>query len=465
MSRLSDRAFLTIKKWIESRYSNSPADQSERMLLLARLQVLRAQPGPPMTSVQLWEALCDVVPNIDRTLLKKATTTEVDVCSVILGASTSVGVGGMTAVLMAAAVGLDPLSVQGVSINPEGNSAASEAHSAVDMRQYGRAGRTVSGSTVATNTIIQQHSPAPVRFTSASPASAENMAIQQPQTSALAMAKSLGWQAALKSQNAPHSAQHWAETAILWQQALAYLDRIPVQDSDYGTAQAKKAQYRQNLRQVEARQLAAQQSAQSIAAALIPRVSQSVGTAANHFSGSTSAPAVSQPISPGTTTSPGPNRPETDFLAVAKRHGWQAAVASQNAPHPPEKWANISRLWQVALQHLEKIDAQHPDYVEAQQVKADYENNLAIIRQRYQQAQSAHQRLQSLEASLAEIDKAAMPTVTRYKQLFAIDEQLQTISSATLAYQQAQPLIVQTRDRLNAIANHPDNAVLLSSTD
>ena len=176
--------------------------------------------------------------------------------------------------------------------------------------------------------------------------------------SAFETAKSYGWQAALKGQPPVHSGQQWQEAAQLWQQAIAQLEQVPVQSPEYAAAQAKKTVYQQNLQQIKAHQTA-------------------------------------QLATPEPTPMPRFSSPSQDWLALAKRYGWQAAIASQNAPHSPEKWAEISRLWQTALLNLDKIDSAHPQYSEAQPVKARYQKNLSEIRQRYRLEQAARQRVAS----------------------------------------------------------------------
>ncbi len=187
----------------------------------------------------------------------------------------------------------------------------------------------------------------PLKVSHPDPIVAETKVEANRTKSAFETAKSMGWQAALQGQPLPHSAQQWHEAAQLWRQAIAQLDQVPIQSPEYAAAQAKKATYQQNLQQIETHQ-----TTQLATPAPIP---------APRFSSSSQ-----------------------DWLALAKRYGWQAAIASQNAPLPPEKWAEISRLWQTALLNLDKIDSTHPQYSEAQPVKARYQQNLNEIRQHYQ---------------------------------------------------------------------------------
>ncbi|CAN5776542.1 hypothetical protein BH23CYA1_BH23CYA1_00940 [soil metagenome] len=64
---------------------------------------------------------------------------------------------------------------------------------------------------------------------------------------------------------------------------------------------------------------------------------------------------------------------------------WQEA-APLLIPRPPQR---------LAFRHRLKIDSAHPQYSEAQPVKARYRQNLSEIRQRYRLEQAASQRLAS----------------------------------------------------------------------
>jgi len=101
---------------------------------------------------------------------------------------------------------------------------------------------------------------------------------------------------------------------------------------------------------------------------------------------------------------------------------------------------------------LSGIDPAHPSYAEAQQVKARYQQNLNMIRDRYQQEQAATQRLRSLQANLTELNNSTTPSAAKYSQLEAIVTKLQTIPPGTQAHKLAQPLIGETMGSMRAIA-------------
>ncbi len=481
MARLSDRAFQIVKNEIERRYSDDPEDQIERVILLSRLETMKAVKGKPMTRIQIWEVLSDIAPNFDQNVLMDAESVETD--SPILGAS--IGVGAV-AMLISAAIGMEYLTgtpvaetpdqsapveqstepstgggaveastasdaaARGVVAEPSSRQAPTFSKKKIDPEQHSAPGteqRTEkqagglpqllsffstsseklnaqrSSSSNAAELDLQQSSQQP--FKPASRAEKVEASAKSPLNSNridyFETARSLGWQAALKSQNPPHDYQHWRETATLWQLAISHLDQVPPDDAQYMRAQLKKTLYRENLQQIKAQQ-----------ASVLSR------------GGKTQTPQFSATV-------------PQDALKVAKQYGWQAAVASQNAPHPLEKWADISRLWQTALLNLNKIDAANPSYAEAQQVKARYQKNLSDIRDRYQTEQAATQRLQSLQASLAELNNAVTPKTTQYSQLESIVAKLQTIPQGTNAHSRAQQLISEAVGQMSAIAANTTN--------
>ncbi|MEL7353527.1 MAG: hypothetical protein AAF171_21515 [Cyanobacteria bacterium P01_A01_bin.116] len=506
MPRLSDRAFQIVKNEIERCYTDSPEDQIERIILLARLQTLRARKGKPLTRAQIWEELSDIAPNFDLEVLSEAANVDTD--SPAVGAS--IGIGAV-AVLVSTAIGMDGISANATGAvtvagsrgetAAEGTRARPNAASQEKARRSNIPGLNIPGL----NSVSRLRA----RFSTTQ----KKVPVNYFDT-----AKSIGWQAALRSQNPPHSAAHWGQTAALWRKALYQLEQVPEQNANFAAAQEKIVLYQSNLQQVEARQRAVEVARQNKLPALsstpvqvagnpvpiseAPKASAPEATAAIAATPSSSAEISSaeissaeissaeissaekssaekvakqsgkleaQTASPVSTqaTAPTPqfSAQREDPLKVAKQYGWQAAVASQNAPHPPQQWADISRLWQTALLNLDKVDLGHPDYLEAQQVKARYEQNLAAIRQRYQQEQSANQRLQSLSATLSEIDQTLAPGATKYTQLKAIASRLQTIPAGTEAHQQAQQLIAQTERQMSAIASNTSQKVILSANE
>jgi hypothetical protein len=453
MFRLNERAFQIIKNEIDRCHTDSADAHIERAILISRLETLRTHPGKPMTRVELWEVLSDVTPNFDQNVLMDAESVETD--SPLLGMSMGVGA---VAMLVSAAIGIDSLMTETASV---------PAQSAPTLGKTTPQAITVSSTETSANAAAEigseKEQPEP-KFQQLSPSQKDSLrqllslevepqALNNRRPTALnsaaiqpfERAREIGWQAALKAQNPPHSAQHWGETAALWRAAIAYLNQVPPGDSNYSAAQLKKSIYQRNLQAIEAQEAAALKRIQR---------GQNVAQAPASTPSASQSPRFSMQRTgdlAGDLSNLSRDRSE-DRLNEAKRYGWQAAVASQNAPHSAETWADISRLWQTALQNLNDIDKAHPRYAEAQRIKVQYQQNLNAIRDRYQQEQTASQRLQSLQATLAEL---GYPNAAQSAQLASIVEKLKTIPAGTQAYLHAQSLIAEVSNRMGAIATNP----------
>lgn len=397
MSRLSDRAFKVIELEIATLHNQGIIDKLDSMILTSRLRSLQAQPGKHLTRSDVWENLCDVIPDIEPKVLTSAAASGRSLSDVRI----SMGVGA-AAVLAASALGMESTTAS-VDIPFFSDNPSDEG--AIDSR----AKRENEGRTVAQNPILKRI-PLAARFTGASAASSEPAALKQ--------AKALGWQAALQGKNPPHSSLHWRETATMWRQALVYLNQVPQNYKDYSAVEEKIAFYKRNLEEIEGR--VAMATARE-------RTTQ-----------------VQNPAPGGQAAAPKFSRlAEVDYLAIARRHGLQASLDGKDAPHPARKWASVSRTWKKALRNLEQVPADSAQYEEAQQVKAFYQQNLAQVQARYRQEQAAGQSVASLLAALVEIEESGLLHQVKQRQAQAIAAKLQQIPAGTHAHLQAQEAIAQ----------------------
>ena len=387
MPRLSDRAFHLLKNEVEYRYRIGLNNSIERIVLLARLKTLRAREGKPMSQIELWQEVSDVAPDFSSAVLAEA-------CAgnrlPVMSATVSVGA---IAALSAITLGIE----------------AQQSNIAILS---------------TASTMLVQDAPSPLTSYRVTAPRSSLSVLAVPNTDAFEIAKSLGWRAALKGQNPPHSEQRWREAAALWRQAIAQLDQITASQTHYEAAQKKKALYQQNLQQVEMHQIAARRPTPN-------------GISGPQFSSS---------------------RP--DWLAVAKGYGWQAALASQNAPHPAEQWAEIAEVWEVALLTLDRVEPTHAQYAEAQQVKARYRQNLSAIRHRYQIEQTTARQLQALQRAILLLDRTAVSSASRDSQLQSIVQQLETIPAGTQAQAIAQQLIRQISPSSDQMATSSTGTVV-----
>ena len=386
MPCLSDRAFKIIELEIQDLHNQGAIDKLDKAILVSRLQTLQAGSGKPLSRAQIWEELSDIIPGIDLKVLTSAAYPENGSQKVTL----SLGLGA-AAVLVASTAGMKATTASvGVPDSSSENLPGQDEVSkqAQETRYVARPVANVETSQPRFSWFRQK---AVTRST---------------EIDAFVEAKRLGWQAALKGENPPYSAQHWQETAGMWRQALVYLNQVPRSHSSYAEVPSKIAFYQRNLKEVERR----------IAGAIAREASEK------------------QPVAQTV-------KPEEDYLAIARRYGYQAALAGKKAPHPASRWAEISRTWRTALLTLNKISPEHSQYAEAQQVITDYQQNLEIVRQRYRQEQSASQSVASLRAALIEIQRSGRHRQTKQAQIQAIRAKLQAIPAGTDASLQAQKVL------------------------
>ena len=398
MSRLSDRAVKVIELEIANLHNQGVIDKLDSMILTSRLRSLQGASGKHLTRDEVWESLCDVIPDIDPKVLTSAAASGKSLADVRI----STGVGA-AAVLAASTFGIGSTAAS-VSV-PEflgaSNSAASD-----------RQAQEGNESIALVKAPILPRLPAIARFTNAGASASEPPALTQ--------AKQLGWQAALKGKNPPHSSQHWRETATMWRQALVYLNQVPQSYGDYAAVEEKIDFYERNLEEIEGR----------VAMAVIRE----------------RAARMQNPAPSGQAAAPGFATAQVDYLAIARRHGKQASLDAQNAPHPVRKWAEISRTWKKALRNLEQVSADSAQYEEARRVKAVYEQNLAEVQARYRQEQAASQSVASLLAVLGEVERSGRVHSVKQRQKQAIVVKLEQVPVGTDAYLRAQEAIAQINE-------------------
>ncbi|MGF1459519.1 MAG: hypothetical protein ACFBSG_10885 [Leptolyngbyaceae cyanobacterium] len=80
-------------------------------------------------------------------------------------------------------------------------------------------------------------------------------------------AKEFAWTASSEAQNPPHSAETWQRIAGLWQQAIARLEQVPVEDVGYSEAQRMIAEYQNKLGVIREQQIKEQRALEAFESA------------------------------------------------------------------------------------------------------------------------------------------------------------------------------------------------------
>ncbi|ACK65016.1 conserved hypothetical protein [Rippkaea orientalis PCC 8801] len=147
------------------------------------------------------------------------------------------------------------------------------------------------------------------------------------------------------------------------------------------------------------------------------------------------------------------------MIQAAQQFSLAAATTCQNPPHPVEKWQQCAKLWQEAIERLEKVQSDEPGYVEAQALLAQYQTNLGTVEVRlateaeslnaFEKAQANIQQLQSIFA------KGINPDQRNYfiSELQGTIDQLQKVQPQTTAYSQAQELLKFADAKLKEVSS------------
>ncbi|MDJ0694652.1 hypothetical protein [Mastigocoleus sp. MO_188.B34] len=138
-----------------------------------------------------------------------------------------------------------------------------------------------------------------------------------------------------------------------------------------------------------------------------------------------------------------------NYIKAAKGFAIAAAKASQNPPHRAETWGEIAKLWQKAIEKLEKIQVREPSYSEAQNLLATYQTNLGTIKTRQKLEIEAQQKLQQAHRQIQNLIANPGSNPQQFKaQIQGVINQLKTISAGTTAYKEAEQLLKSAYDKL-----------------
>jgi hypothetical protein len=205
-------------------------------------------------------------------------------------------------------------------------------------------------------------------------------------------AQAVAYQAALDSQNPPHSVAKWQSIASQWRAAADALEKVPAQSPVYDLARQKLVEYRSNLSTVKVRI-----EAESKAEVSLRQAQQASGL--------------------------GQTRAET----AGSLQDWEDALAS----------------WELAVSNLKQILQGTNAYGEAQKLLPEYEEELERVRDRTQQERSASQDLNRAKQLAAEAQRVGTEDqwTLSVQNWSAAVNQLKDIAEGTLAHSEAQAML------------------------
>lgn len=144
------------------------------------------------------------------------------------------------------------------------------------------------------------------------------------------------------------------------------------------------------------------------------------------------------------------------LIDAAMQFGIQAAKSAQNPPHPAQKWEQVIKLWQEAIDRLEQVPTDNPSYLEAQKKLAEYQSNLGSSESRLQAEKDAVESVKQAKAAIAQWQTSARsknPDIgSLMGQLTDIISLLEQVPAGTTVSAEAQKLLGSarhTRDKLS----------------
>ena len=147
-------------------------------------------------------------------------------------------------------------------------------------------------------------------------------------------------------------------------------------------------------------------------------------------------------------------------VSGALNRGNLAARKSQNPPHSAKRWQEIQRLWEGAIEELEKVPQNSPAFTFAQTKLSEYRSNLGSIEQRKTIEETANEKLETAltAAEIAQARQSVAQDLPEWQLTYASWQTaisaLRRIPQGTLAEERAEelfadyePMFVTARER------------------
>ncbi len=205
-------------------------------------------------------------------------------------------------------------------------------------------------------------------------------------------AQAQAYEAALASQNPPHSSAKWKDIAQQWRGAIATLENVPTDNQVRRIADRKLTEYRANLSTIKVR---------------IDAESQS----------------------------------EASLLAAQKAA--TLATATANQASSLAAWESALQSWQSAVAQIDRIPQGTLAYKEAQGLRLEYQRQMEIVRDRTLKERNASRNLSKAQQLASDAERVANEdqwTVAVQTWTAAV-KQIQDVVPGTAAHTAAQPLV------------------------
>lgn len=139
------------------------------------------------------------------------------------------------------------------------------------------------------------------------------------------------------------------------------------------------------------------------------------------------------------------------LMDAARQFAMAAAVRGQNPPHRAAEWQEVEKLWEQAIDRLEKISLEESGYLEAQKLLITYQGNLGIVKIRRQAEESSVAALTTAKREIENLLASNSGSVDRNQMMSKIQSiiyELQKVQTGTTAYKEAQELMQSAQKKL-----------------
>jgi hypothetical protein len=448
MSCLNDRAYRLLKGAIRARYQQHPIANAQKELLFRRLEKLRLQPGEPVGVTDLQAIVSDVWPDFDPGVLKSAARLNQPKSG---GWRWGCGLTGLILVLGAIGTANLPL--------PPLRKAVANSAPALLLPSFwmmDRDYRTATADTAAAQQLLDN----------ATSAADIDLGDSKTKTAQDALNRLPVWFLGERPDiYCSLCSCRWRFTFDEFEALRRTIGRLEARVFQERNAQGLLAQANEAIAKARQQHKAALNPADKNSAlgswqAGIDRLREipqntlagkqaraKVLVAERDFQAITGAAAGKQQVG--------------GLIAGAKEYGFRAALAAQKPPHPAEQWRTVQNLWREALGLLQQIKSDDPDFVAAQKLSAEYQQNLQIAIQRETIERQSQAAIDQADAAIAQWRTlaAANPGNPRLLGIIQmIEDQLERVHPASTAYAKAtqlQQFANQALQRYQLIAPSP----------
>jgi hypothetical protein len=145
------------------------------------------------------------------------------------------------------------------------------------------------------------------------------------------------------------------------------------------------------------------------------------------------------------------------MIAAAQQFADLATKNSQKSAYTVTEWQQIETLWSNAINRLEKVDAEDPDYVAAQSHLADYTQKLGVVTTRLEAEEKSSLAIAEAKRQTQDLI-SSLPTKPNpdernrlISRLQGIIDQLKQVQPNTTVYPEAQTLLKQAQSKLSQL--------------